>query len=118
MAKPKSILFHPSLIALIKSGEKTLTYRLDDDHLDSLSVGDTVQAEDSSSGWVFAQLQISEKRYTTFGELPTDHAGNVTHRSKEEQRAVFEGYYGRPVLNAERVLILGFQVREWLSKRC
>jgi hypothetical protein len=106
----KVILFHPTLAPLIKSGAKTLTYRLDDDGLDDLTVGDRTVAEDSASGQVFAELEITEKRFTTFAELPIDRHGNVAHRSKEAQRLAFKGYYGRDIQDSERVLILGFRV--------
>lgn len=106
----KAILFHPALIAMIESAEKTLTYRLDDDRLDHLNVGDRVEAEDSSPGQSFAELQITDMRYTTFGELPIDRSGNVAHQSKEEQRAAFRGYYGRDIEDTERVLILAFRL--------
>jgi hypothetical protein len=116
MQSPRSvILFHPSLVPLIKSGAKTLTYRLDDDGLDYLAIGDTAEAEDSATGQVFAELEIVERHYTTFAELPTDRQGNVTHRSKDAQRLAFRGYYGREVKDAERVLVLGFRVVRLLS---
>jgi hypothetical protein len=104
------ILFHPELIPLIESGAKTLTYRLDDDDLDYLAVGDIAHARDSATGQLFAELQITHKHWTTFAQLPIDRQGNVAHRSKEAQRLAFKGYYGREVLDSERVLVLQFKV--------
>ncbi len=106
----KVILFHPTLAPLIQSGAKTLTYRLDDDGLDYLAVGDSAEAVDSATGQAFAELEIAEKRYTTFAELPIDRQGNVAHASKEAQRQTFRGYYGRDIQDSERVLVLGFRV--------
>ncbi len=108
--KSTTILFAPDLVSLIRAGSKTLTYRLDDDHLDFLSVGDRIEAEDSASGEVFAELEIVEKHYTTFGRLPIARTGNVAHRTKEDQRAVFRGYYGREIEDSDRVLVLGFRI--------
>jgi hypothetical protein len=109
------ILFHPDLIPLIESGAKTLTYRLDDDGLDYLAIGDRVEAVDAFTDQAFAQLEITGKESTTFGQLPTDRQGNVTHSSKEKQRIVFQGYYGREVKDSDRVLILGFRLIGWLG---
>jgi ASC-1-like (ASCH) protein len=110
------ILFHPSLVSLIKDGTKNLTYRLDDDGLDYLKVGDLVKAENSATGETFAELEIVSLAWTTFGDLPTDREGNVKSESKEKQREVFEGYYSREVTNYERVLIIGFSVVHWLGE--
>ena len=108
------ILFHPDLIPLIKSGSKNLTYRLDDEHLDYLKVGDRVTAKDGFSGEAFAELEITSMEFTTFGELPLDRPGHTKYSSKEEQRAIFKGYYGREIEDSERALILGFKVVRWL----
>jgi ASC-1-like (ASCH) protein len=111
----RTILFAPELIPLIRDGSKTLTYRLDDDSLDWLNVGDQVEAEDSSTERVFAELEIIHKSYTTFGRLPVDRTGNVAHQNKEAQRTAFKGYYNREVLDSERLLVLGFRVLRWLG---
>jgi len=112
----KAILFHPDFIEMIRGGAKTLTYRLDDDRLDYLNVGDRVEAEDSSTGRPFAELEITAVSYTTFGELPIDRSGNVAHPSKAGQRAAFHGYYGRDIEDTERVLILEFRLLRSLGR--
>jgi hypothetical protein len=109
------ILFHPSLIPHIEDGSKNLTYRLDDDGLDYLKVGDCVEAEDSETGERFAELEITSLEWTTFGELPIDRKGNVQSESKHRQRETFKGYYGRNVVDGERALIIGFRLVRWLA---
>ncbi len=104
------VLFAPELVPLILSGEKTLTYRLDDDGLDYLRPGDIVEAINSQTLGLFARLQVTSVEFTSFGDLPTDRHGNVSHESKEQQRAVFRGYYGRVVSDDERVLVLGLRL--------
>jgi ASC-1-like (ASCH) protein len=116
--KSTTILFAPDLVPLIRAGSKTLTYRLDDDHLGFLRVGDRIEAEDSASGAVFAELEIVERHYTTFGELPIGREGNVAHPTKEDQRAVFKGYYSRDIMDSDRVLVLGFRVVRLLVHNC
>lgn len=111
------ILFHPSLVPLMSDGTKNLTYRLDDDGLDYLTVGDVVKAENSATGEVFAELEITSLEWTTFGGLPTDREGNVRSASKEKQRETFKGYYGREITDDERALILGFRVLQWLGQK-
>jgi len=117
MAGPDDvILFHPNLVPLMSDGTKNLTYRLDDDGLDYLTVGDVVKAENAATGEVFAELEITSLEWTTFGGLPTAREGNVRSASKEKQRETFKGYYGRDVTDDERALIIGFRVVRWMGK--
>ena len=63
----------------------------------------------------FAELEIIDKHWTSFGDLPLDREGNVAYQSKEQQRIVFEGYYGKEVKDSDRVLVLGFRIVQRLS---
>src|SRR3990167_4200321 len=103
--------FSGDLVSLVKSGEKTLTYRLGD-KWDFLNPGDTIFTKDSSTGQVFAKLEILRKEPTTFDKLLEDTEGHEKYESKEERRKTFEAYYKRPVEDSEPVTILEFKVVE------
>lgn len=101
MTNPEQIGFAPALVPLVKSGQKTKTYRLGDKY-DFLTVGDVIQTNDSGTGQVFANLKITDKSYTTFRDLPITEDGHEIYKSKEDQRKLFEKYYGREVKEDER----------------
>lgn len=103
----KTIGFAPELIPLVQEESKTLTYRLGDKY-DFLKIGDTIQVDDSLTGIVFGEVVITEKSQTTFGLLPIDRKGHEIYLSKEEQREVFAGYYGRAIEDNDRIIVLGF----------
>lgn len=101
--------FAGSLVPLVKDGSKTLTYRLGDKYA-FLKNGDRLMVEDSSTHIPFAEIEIIEVSRTTFADLPIDRHGHEAYASKSEQRAVFEGFYKRPVNDEEQVLIIEFKV--------
>ena len=107
--KNKSIGFAPNLVPLINNGTKTLTYRLGDKY-DFLKIGDLIDARDSSNDRVFAQVEITEKSWIPFKDLPTDRNGHEIYSSKNEQRETFKEYYGKDLEDEDRILILGFKV--------
>ncbi|MBA3724087.1 MAG: ASCH domain-containing protein [Candidatus Levybacteria bacterium] len=103
-----SIGFASNLVPLILNGTKTLTYRLGDKYT-FLHVGDKIAVRDSSTNTVFAEVEITEKSYTTFKDLPIDRVGHEIYPSKEKQRETFEKYYGT-VKAGDQILILGFKL--------
>lgn len=105
----KTIGFAPNLVPLVLDGSKTLTYRLGD-KWDFLQVGDTILTDDSGTGKVFAELEITQKEKGTFDTLRDDREGHEMYRSPEERRATFEKYYSRPITDDEPAIILGFKL--------
>jgi len=57
-------------------------------------------------------VEIVEKSYTSFGELPIDRQGHEKYSSKDEQRKVFHQYYGKDISDEEKILVLGFKLLE------
>ncbi len=106
--KTISIGFAQNLVPLIQNGTKTLTYRLGDKYT-FLNVGDKIAVRDSSTNTVFAEVEITEKSYTTFKDLPIDRVGHEVYSTKEKQRETFEKYYGI-VKAKDRILVLGFKL--------
>lgn len=105
----KSIGFAPNLVSLINDGTKTLTYRLGDKY-DFLKVGDLIDVRNSEDDRVFAQVEIIEKYWTMFKNLPIDRNGHEVYSSKNEQKETFKKYYGKDLVAEDRILILGFKV--------
>lgn len=105
----KTIGFAPELVPLVLNGSKTLTYRIGSKY-DFLRVGDTIMADDSSTGKIFAQLEITGRETGTFGTLRDDRAGHEVYRSTKERRATFEKYYSRSIADDEPALIIRFKV--------
>jgi hypothetical protein len=105
----KIIGFAPKLVPLVRDGSKILTYRLGE-KFDFLTIGDTIQVENSSTGTIFGEVEIVEKTHTTFADLPLNREGHEVYPSKEKQREVFAGYYGRKPEDTDKVIILGFKL--------
>lgn len=110
----KTIGFASDLVPLVLDGSKTLTYRIGS-RWDFLEVGDTILTDDSGTGKVFAELEITSKETGTFGTLRDDREGHEMYRTTEERRATFEKYYKRPVSDNEPAIILGFKVVRLVS---
>lgn len=108
--KDKSIGFAPNLVPLVQNGSKTLTYRLGDKY-DYLRVGDVIGVRNSDTDEVFGMVEIVEKGWTTFGELPTDRIDHEIYGSKDEQKATFKKYYGKDLSDEDKILVLGFKLR-------
>lgn len=107
--KLENIGFAHDLVNPILDGSKTLTYRLGDKY-DTLTLGDEVNVMDSLNNNLFAKVRITNKYWTTFGELPFNINGHEKYLSKEEQRNVFSKYYGRLLADSEQMLVLEFKV--------
>lgn len=110
MIHKTSIGFASDLVPLILDGTKTLTYRVGDKY-GFLQVGDEIDVRNSADDTVFAKVKISEKSHTTFKDLPINRDGHEIYASKDEQRSVFEKYYGQ-VNDEDVILVLGFDVIE------
>ena len=107
--KDKSIGFASDLVVLINRGTKTLTYRLGDKY-DFLKVGDLIDVRDSSDNKVFAQVEIIEKSWTLYKDLPIDRVGHEVYSSKDQQSETFKKYYGKDLKDEDKILVLGFKL--------
>lgn len=108
------ISFAPELIPAILSGEKVMTYRYNGaGKYEYLNVGDKVNIQNSKSDEIVAPGVVTDKERTMFLDLPLDRPGHEPYGNKEEQRAVFSGYYaylGRPIKDEDPFLILGYKL--------
>lgn len=109
----KSIKFASNLVPLIKDGTKTLTYRIGDKY-EYLEVGDTVMVQEGGEkdGDVFAEVEITQKYHTTFGELSHEADGHEKYASKKEMRETFKKYYKLQAKDDQDILVRGFKVKK------
>jgi uncharacterized protein YhfF len=109
--KDKTIKFAANLVPLIKNGTKTFTYRIGDKY-EYLKMGDTVMVQEGgeADGEVFAEVEITDKYHTTFGDLPYDRDGHERYFSKQEMRDTFKRYYRQEIEDNQDILVLAFKV--------
>lgn len=58
---------------------------------------------------------VTEKSYTTFGQLPLNDGSHESYKDKEHQRRVFTGYYkylGRTINDDDSFLVISFKLTE------
>lgn len=105
----QAIGFAPNLVPLVKNGTKTFTYRIGPKY-EFLEVGDIISVKDSSTQEVFSKVEVTEKSFTTFSQLPTSRDGHESYQSKEEQRQTFKKYYGKEISDDEKIIVIGFKI--------
>lgn len=101
--------FAPDLVPLIENGTKTLTYRVGNKY-DYLKVGDKIKFKNSESDEIVGELEIIEKSWTTFKDLPIDRQGHEIYPSKQIQRDTFKKYYKQDIEDNMPILVLGFKL--------
>lgn len=103
----KTLKFSSELIPLIESGNKTKTWRLNDDK--QLEVGDQLQFIDSSTGAVFGYGQIEQVVSKRVKDLDkNDQEGHETYQNNEEMLAEFRKYYGPNVTEDSIVKVVKY----------
>lgn len=108
----KQIKFAPDLVALIKNGTKTSTWRLFDDK--NLAVGDIVEfvARPELSVFAVAKLmKVIEKPFSKLSE--EDKEGHEKFTSEEQMYKAYSGYYGQEVGPDTVLKLIWFEILEW-----
>lgn len=108
-SKPQEMGFTHRHVIPIKGNSKTSTYRLGNKYA-AIEAGDKIQAIEIETSTFFAELEITEKRCTTFKDLPTNSEDHENYSSKDEQREIFERYYGRDIKDSDEMLVFSFRV--------
>lgn len=107
--QPKRLKFKSELIAPILDGQKSATWRLNDDK--NLAVDDILQLVDARTGEVFAVAQIDEVLSKRIGELTeSDKLGHEPFESDEAMYTEFKKYYGDAVGPSSVVKIVRFRL--------
>ena len=88
----KKIHFETKLIPLILSGQKTATWRIDDDK--DLKEGDFLELLESGTEKFIGKAKILKIIEKPFKDLtPEDKIGHKTYQSEEEMFKTFTSYY-------------------------
>lgn len=105
----KQLKFSPTLVPLILTGEKTVTWRLWDDK--DLKIADIVDFIEDGSLKKFAQgklISATEKRMGNLNEK--DKAGHENFGNDDQVYTTYSRYYGRSVDASTLVKIVTFRL--------
>lgn len=93
----KTIHFVPKLIPLIINGDKTVTWRVEDDK--DIQVGDTLEFANAASRTAFGQAQVTKVEHKLIKDITDEdyEAGHERYDSPEEMIETFRDYYGDDV---------------------
>lgn len=105
----KTLKFVPKLVPLVKSGEKTCTWRLFDDK--DLSVADELLFMEHGSNQEFATARIISVREKSLADIgPEDFDGHEKFSGTEEMFKTYQSYYGDSVSFEILVKIIAFEI--------
>lgn len=110
----KQIIFNKELVPLIKSGQKTTTWRLTDrQDLQKDDVVDLINRGNNMA--VFAIARLIDVKITTFNKLTaSDKAGHEEFSSDEEMYQTYSGYYHINVTPVTRLKVVKFKIERFL----
>jgi hypothetical protein len=105
----KQVGFDPKLVSLIISGQKTATWRIDDQK--DLSSGDVCDLINSETGKKFATGRLTKVFQKQFKELTEDDKkGHEKYFSEEEMFKTFEYYYKKPIGPETLIKVVMFEL--------
>ena len=104
----KTVKFASDLVPLILSGQKTATWRFNDDK--NIQVGDDLEFRDRTSGEVFGHakvIAVKEKKIKDITEADYDE-GHEKYSDTEALIQSFKGYYGEGVSGESIIKLIKF----------
>ena len=105
----KQIIFNPELVPLVKSGQKTTTWRLIDRW--NLQRGDIVDLINRDGMICFATAEIIDVEVKTFGELTADDkVGHEKYSNDEKMYQTYSKYYKIQVGPETPLKIIRFKI--------
>lgn len=90
---PQKIGFAQSLVDPVLDGSKTLTYRLGSKFADSLEKGQVIEAENSATGEIFAQIKVTKVGLFKISEIQLDQKGHEKYESLNQLIASMQKHY-------------------------
>ncbi len=106
----KTLKFRESLIPLVLSGEKYVTWRFFDDK--DIQEGELVQFVNWNTRAAFAQAKITKIEEKDFASLTeADMEGHEKFKNLEEMKRTYQEYYPLDNLDTEKVKIIYFQLQ-------
>ena len=104
----KALRFSKGLPPFILSGEKTITWRCDDEK--DIKAGDLLLLT-TKDGAVFGQGEVLWVKHTTFGQLTDeDKQGHEKFTSDEEMYRTYSRYYKMTVNESTLVKVIKFRL--------
>lgn len=104
-----TLKFTPELTALVQSGEKTVTYRLEKKSLEVGSTAKLMTRYDEREVRSFAYARITNISIMKLRDLPLDYEGQMPYESKEAQLAAYQNYYDTNVTLDSDIYIYTFE---------
>ncbi|HLC68102.1 MAG TPA: ASCH domain-containing protein [archaeon] len=105
----KQLGFIEELIPLVISGEKTITWRVNDDK--NLSVNDLVECVESKTRKQFCRIKLLSIRNTTFGQLTDDDwKGHEKFASSEAMYKQYSKNYGFKITPETPLKVINFRL--------
>ncbi len=105
----KPLKFAPPLPEKVLSGEKTITWRINDEK--NLSCGDELSLLRSTNTSEFARAVIIWVKETTFGALTEeDCEGHESFASEEEKYKTYSRYYNTEITPASVLKVIKFKL--------
>lgn len=105
----KTVKFAQHLVPLVLSGEKTTTWRFDDEK--DLQAGDIVTFIRRPELTSFAKAELIDVWEKPFGEITDeDKKGHEDVGDKEKMFAVYKKYYDKELTSETRVKIIRFRL--------
>ncbi|KKT43661.1 MAG: Leucine-tRNA ligase [Candidatus Wolfebacteria bacterium GW2011_GWE2_44_13] len=98
--------FNPSLVSLVLSGEKYISYRLEPKHI---KVGDVCGLVHAGTKKQFALARITGVEKRTMGELSEQEVGHEKFANRKAMYTTYAKYYGKPVTNTTDVWVYTFE---------
>ena len=106
----KTVKFASDLVPLILSGQKTATWRFNDDK--NIQVGDDLEFKDAQSGVVFGHakvLSVREKKIKDITDADYDE-GHEKYANTDALIQSFKGYYGEGVSGESIIKLIKFEL--------
>lgn len=112
----KTLKFKPHLAEMIRTGEKTLTWRMFDDK--NISVGDELEMLENDAEKPFAIALVTKVAEKQLGSLAAeDWIGHERFSSDEEMYQTYTDYYKQPVGPETIVKIIWFDLQPLASSQ-
>jgi hypothetical protein len=111
MSERKTIKFTPELALLVKSGQKTSTWRLFDDK--DLQTGDIVDLIQRPELTVFASAELVEVIEKSLAEMDeADFDGHEKYDSLEEMISTLQQFYPETITPKTKAKVIKFKIIE------
>lgn len=108
-----SMNLHPSPFALIKSGQKTIELRLNDEKRQKIAVGDTIEFRNTESGELLCCRVMNLHHFDSFSELyqhlPLLQCGYTENDITTAKPEDMDFYYSRE--QQEKYGVLGIEIK-------